>query len=498
MALTDIRLDRRSRFPLYLQIKNQIKDMILENLLPGGKRLPPTRELAQALGVNRSTVVSAYSELIAEGLISSHIGRGTVVDEKEQGSEFAFMPQPLNWSEFFAAVPKLARLSFYEAFLWQSPGDDFISLGIGVPDPDQYPFPDLKKVLNKVLEENWKQVLQQMPPEGYYPFRKVLADWIVPEGRTFSAEDVLITSGAAQALYLICRLLLTPGDMVAVENPTSTNGLMAFRAAEAKIIDIPIDSQGMRVDILDNLLARHKVRLIYTIPTFQNPSGTVLSLERRLKLLDLAQRYGVPIVEEDPYSKLYYDQIPPLSLRSLDKHDCVIYVGTFSKVLFQGLRIGWVLAPRPVINQLAEIKYVVDLHTSSLEQYTFYEFIREGLLEKHLKKVRKIYSGKRDLMISALSKYCPDCFRWDTPKGGISLWCKLSESLNAADLIREAISKKVIFIEGKMFAAQGNLDEWLRLNFTYINAAQIEEGIRRLSQAAQRLKERGKNGRNKA
>jgi DNA-binding transcriptional MocR family regulator len=490
MALKNIRLDRKSRFPLYRQIKDQIKDMILEDLLPGGNRLPPTRELAQTLRVNRSTVVSAYNELIAEGLIGSHVGRGTVVSKKEPGNELVYEDQPLNWSEFFAAAPKVETLSFYEAFVSPPAQEDFISLGIGVPDPEHYPFLDLKNTIDKVLEEKWRLILQLMLPEGYYPLREVLAEWSVPEGQPISPEEVLISAGAVQAVHLICKLLLVPGDMVVVENPTSTNGLMAFRAAQAKIVDIPIDNQGMRVDILENLLARQKVKLIYTIPTYQNPSGTVLSLERRLKLLDLAQRFRIPIIEEDPYSKLYYDKIPPPALKSLDKYSSVIYVGTFSKILFQGLRVGWVAAAKPVIKQLSSIKYLIDLHTSSLEQYALNEFIRKGLLEKHLQKMRKIYTRKRDLMISALSKYCSDSFSWNTPAGGICLWCQLSGGLKALDLLKEAVYEKVIFIDGKTFAPQGNNDEWLRLNFTYLSESQIEEGIRRLSRAVQRLKKR--------
>jgi 2-aminoadipate transaminase len=490
MTLKKIRLDRKSRLPLYRQIKDQIKDMILEDLLPGGKRLLPTRQLAQTLEVNRSTVVLAYNELIAEGLISSHVGRGTVVNEKDQNKELPSDQQPLNWSEFFVAAPKVETLSIYDDFISSSTQEDFISLGIAVPDPEHYPLLDLKKVLDEVVEKNLKLILQLIPSEGHYPLREILADWSVPEGRPVNPEEVMITSGAVQALYIVCRSLLAPGEMVVVENPTSTNALAAFRAAQAKIVDIPVDSQGMRVDILENLLARQKVKLIYTIPTFQNPSGTVLSLERRLKLIDLARRYQVPIIEEDPYSKLYYDKIPPPALKSLDKHDSVIYIGTFSKILFQGLRIGWVVAARPVIKRLIPIKYLIDVHTSSIQQYALNEFIRQGLLEKHLKKIREIYALKRDLLIGALTKCCSDTFTWNTPAGGICLWCQLTGGLNALELLREAIYEKVIFIAGKTFAPQGNHDEWLRLSFTRLSEGQIEEGVRRLSKAVQRLKKR--------
>jgi DNA-binding transcriptional MocR family regulator len=491
MVFSKIQINRASHISLYQQIKDQVRNMILDDVLAEGQKLPPTRQLADALGINRSTVVAAYNELIAEGLISSHVGRGTVVSKKNPNRELALESQPLNWSEFFVSPAKVEKVSFYEDYVLPFSREDFISLGIGVPDPDHYPVQGLKDILRQVLGDKLKHIFQLLPSEGYYPFREALANWIAAEGQHIDPEEVLVTSGAAQALYIICKSLLAPGDMVVVENPTSTNSLRTFRAFQAKIIDIPIDNQGMRMDVLENLLARQKVKLIYTIPTFQNPSGTVLSLERRLKLLDLAHKYRVPIVEEDPYSALYYDHIPPPALKSLDRYDSVIYVGTSSKILFQGFRIGWLAAAKPVIKQLSPIKYLIDIHTSSLEQYVFTEFINQGLLAKHLQKMRKIYARKRDLMISALSQLCSESLKWNTPAGGICIWCKITGGFNALDLLRESIYEKVVFIEGKRFSSQGNHDEWLRLNFTYLNEGQIEEGIRRLSRAAQKVKTRG-------
>lgn len=490
MPISEIRLDRKSRVPLYLQIKNQIKDMILKDLLPEGKRLLPTREMAHMLEVNRSTIVSAYNELIDDGYIESHVGRGTIIRKKGSPDNNSFSRQPMNWAEFFTVLPKIEQLSFYEDYISLSPQEDIISLGIGIPDPDYYPSLKLKDILDKIIKDKPKIILQLSPSEGCYPLQEALANWIPHDDTPINPDEVFITSGAVQALYILCQALLAPGDLVVVESPTSMNSLRTFRAAQAKIIDIPVDNQGMRVDILDNLLSRQKVKLIYTVPTFQNPSGTVLSLERRVKLLDLARKYLVPIIEEDPYSKLYFDRIPPPSLKAMDTFNSVIHIGTFSKILFQGLRVGWIVAPKPVIKQIIPIKSLIDLHTSTLEQYVFSEFINQGLLEKHLQKMRKVYARKRDLLVSALSKCCPDELKWNTPEGGICLWCQLTQGLNAVELLRESIYEKVIFIEGKLFSPQGNHDDWLRLNFTYLNENQIEEGIRRLNRSIQKLKKR--------
>jgi len=445
------------------------------------------------LGVNRSTIVSAYNELLAEGFIASRVGRGTVVIKKNLAPESDHNYQPLNWSEFFTYFPKTNHYSLYrdtESLITQ---EDNISLGTSVPDPKYYPLNDFQKIISKLFKEKGRIMLHLSSVEGYYPLRETIADWFNIEGKLTSPGEVLITSGSNQGLYLIAEALLNPEDLVVVENPTAMNALRIFRAAGPKIIDIPVDETGMRVDILENLLSRQRVKMIYTVPTFQNPSGTVLSLSKRKKLLDLAYKYHVPIIEDDPYSKLYYERTPPLSLKALDKHNNVIYLSTISKILFPGLRIGWIVAAKPVIRQLMSVKHIVDLHSNTLEQHAFHAFCDNGLLEKHLVKVRKIYAKKRDLITSALKKSCSDFIDWNTPEGGFYLWCHLKDGLNSTDLFREAFYEKVTFIEGKLFSLKEDREEWLRLNFSYLDEDLIEEGINRLSKAICKLKKRHKN-----
>jgi DNA-binding transcriptional MocR family regulator len=401
----------------------------------------------------------------------------------------------LNWSDVFAFFHKTNRFYLYrdrkrEAMSLFSQ-ENVISFGTGLPDPKYYPIENFQKVIKKIFKEHGKTVLQIAPVEGCYPLRKALADWITQDGEPASPEEILITSGANQSLYLVAEILVNPGDLVVVENPTSMNSLRIFCAAEATIIDIPADEQGMRVDILESLLSRQKVKLIYTVPTFQNPSGAVLSLDRRTKLLDLAYRCHVPIIEDDPYSELYYERVPPPSLRALDRHDTVIHLGTFSKILFPGLRTGWVTAPRQVIEQLTSAKQLIDLHNNTLAQYAFYEFYASGLMEKHLQKIRKLYAKKRDLLLSALSKCCSSSMTWNSPEGGFFLWCRLNEGLNSQDLLKEAIFEKVTFMEGRAFSPKDDRGEWLRLNFTYLDEDLIEEGVNRLNRAIKKLRKMG-------
>jgi len=494
MMLTQIRLDHESRIPLYLQISEQIKDMILNELLPEGKRLLPTRELAVHLEVNRSTVVSAYNQLIDEGFIESKVGKGTNVKKKTQLSEADFNHEPMNWSEFFYAFPNSSRFFIFrdrqkEAIHLFSQ-EDIISFGAGVPDPKFYPVSALEKIISKLLKYQGETVLQLSPVEGSYILSEALARWMSQEGHVTRPDEILITSGAIQGLYLVVETLLSPNDLVVMETPTAMNALWTFRAAEVKIIDIPVDEEGMRVDILENVLSRQKIKAIYTVPTFQNPSGTVLSLARRRVLLEMAHKYRIPIIEDDPYSQLYFDHKPPPSLKALDTQDIVIHLGTFSKILFPGFRIGWVCAPKQVIRHMTPLKQIMDLSSNTLEQCAFAELLKQGLMEKHLAKIRKVYAKKKDLMIQALSKCCSSTLSWNEPEGGFYLWCRLMNGLNSSDLLSETSNEKVAFMEGKSFSPKENSEDRLRLNFSFVDENLIEEGIHRLGLALSKLRKR--------
>ena len=488
MPFLEIHLDRESRIPFYLQIKNQVKDMILNGLLENGRKLHPSRELARILKVNRTTVVSAYNELQAEGFLESRVGSGTVVSGRQikQSSNY----QPMNWSELFAYSPQASYYSLSRDLANLFFQRDTISFGLVEPDPKYIPGEEFQRISRKVFKEKGNAVFLLSPVEGYYPLREFFADWMAREGRATSPEEVLITSGSTHGLYLLSISLLKPGDVVALENPTSFHSIQIFRAAEAKLIDIPVDESGMKVDILENLLSRQRVKLIYTVPTYQNPSGTVLSLARRQKLLSLAHQYNIPIIEENPYGKLNYGPAPPPSLKVLDGHDQVILLNTFSKILVSGLRIGWLIAPKPVIRQLASARYLMDLHSNTFQQYMFHEFCQQKKLDRHLQKIRKIYARKRDLLISSLDKYCSSSLTWQVPEGGCHLWCRIEGNVNAVELLHEAIFDKVAFIEGKVFSPKENCDEWFRLSFTSLEDNQIEEGVRRLGRALERMRRR--------
>ena len=481
-----LHLDRDSRIPLYLQIRDQLRQMILDGTLSEGTRLPPERKMAAALGVNRSTVVNAYRELAADGLVEGHVGRGTIV--RRPSLIPSPLPQhliahPLVWAEYFVPWPEGRRDPLLHDLMALLTHSDVISFAAGVPAPELYPLDDFRRVMTHVLNATGTALLQPCLVEGYYPLRQTIAQRLARRGATVRAENILIVTGSQQGLDLIARAFLEAGDEVVVEAPCYLGALQIFGAAGARLLGVPLDEEGMRMDVLENILLRYRPKLIYTLPTFQNPSGRTMSPRRRLQLLELARRHRVPIVEDDPYGELYYTSQAPSPLLASDQDGYVIYLSTFSKILFPGLRLGWVAAPRPVIERLSQIKQLADLHCSTLIQGAVHEFCQRGALDRHLDRVRDLYRQRRDAMLVALAEIASPGLEWDEPQGGFNLWCRLPRGVRARQLMAEAARQKVAIVPGEVFYPDGGGQEEMRLNFSCPPVAQIREGVRRLGVA---------------
>jgi DNA-binding transcriptional MocR family regulator len=481
-----LQLRRDSRTPLYLQIRNQLREMILDGTLSEGSRLPPERKMAAALGVNRSTVVNAYRELAADGLVEGHVGRGTIVRRPSLAPSQPpahLIAHPLLWAEYFVPRPEGGRDPLLRDLMALLARADTISFAAGVPAPELYPLDDFRQAIDHVLSTAGLILLQPCPVEGYYPLRQTIAQRLASRGATVRAENVLIVTGSQQGLDLIARAFLRAGDEVVVEAPTYLGALQIFTAAGARLLGVPLDKEGMRPDVLENTLIRYRPKLIYTLPTFQNPSGRTMSPRRRLQLLELAHRHRVPIVEDDPYGELYYTKQAPSPLLASDQDGYVIYLSTFSKILFPGLRLGWVAAPRPVIERLSQIKQLADLHCSTLIQGAVQEFCQRGALDRHLEGVRDLYRQRRDAMLAALADVAPAGLEWDEPQGGFNLWCRLPPGVKARQLMAEAARQRVAIVPGEVFYPDGGGQEEMRLNFSYPPVAQIQEGVQRLGVA---------------
>ncbi|WP_019123690.1 PLP-dependent aminotransferase family protein [Brevibacillus massiliensis] len=484
-------INKNISLPIYIQIINSIKEQILSGLLPPGFVLPPERKLAASNGVSRSTVVKAYDELKALGLVESHIGKGTVVTEKIEPHPPSKKQQvfPLSWHPLFDK--KLGNVNDTISDLMNAGSrQDAVSFDAGICDPRLYPLNQLQAILKEYPLHS--EMLGLCAVEGYYPLREELSRLMEERSFSVSPHEVMILSGSMQGIDFAAHTFLSPGDAVIVEEPTFLQAIQRFRAAGAKIIGIPLDREGIRTDVLEAQLARYKPKFIYTIPTFHNPTGVVMSMRRRKELLDLAHKYQVPILEDDPYGEIHFTKhkFPPL--KALDQHGYVIYLSTFSKVLFTGFRVGWVIAPEPVMKKFVILKQITDLHVNTPGQFLLGRFLREGFYEAHLQHQVTAFKQKRDLTVSALNK-AEGLLTFDVPDGGIYLWCKFPDNIPQRALLSLCASKGVNYLPGNLFYPQESDGEhFLRLNYSYETQDRIERGISLLLEAVEELNRRNR------
>ncbi len=365
---------------------------------------------------------------------------------------------------------------------------DIISFGGGLPAPEVFPLNEFKAACNYVLDHFGAQALQYGTTEGYLPLREMISRHTARYSVDVKPENILITSGSQQALDFIGRLFVNRGDYIAVESPTYLGALQAWNAYGAQYISVPMDENGMIADELEKAL-RLGPKFIYVLPNFQNPSGATLSLERRQRIVELADKYGVPIVEDDPYGQLRYegDHLPSLvDLDSKYRGDDgtytgnVIYLSTFSKLLAPGIRLAWVVAPEQVIKKLVHTKQAADLHTATFNQMVAYEVGKGGFLDEHVKVIRAIYKERRDVMLETMEEIWPAGTSWTKPQGGMFLWGILPKEMDTAEVIKKAIERKVAFVPGAAFHVNGLGKNTMRLNFSYSSPEVIREGSTRL------------------
>jgi 2-aminoadipate transaminase len=371
---------------------------------------------------------------------------------------------------------------------------EIISFGGGLPAPDVFPVERFEEACHKVLTEHGPQALQYGATEGYEPLREMIARNMARYGILSRPENVLITSGSQQALDLIGKLLINSGDLVLVEAPTYLGALQAFNVYGAQYVSVPVDEDGLLTDQLEPCL-RSGPKFMYILPNFQNPAGVTLSASRRQQLIALADRYGIPIIEDDPYGQLRYEGEHLSPLVVLDRGNMrrdngftlgnVIYLSTFSKTLAPGIRLAWIVAPEDVISKLVQLKQAADLHTSTFSQYVAYEVARDGFLDQHVKLIRRVYRERRDVMLAALAESFPPEVTWTHPKGGLFLWVTMPEGTDCQALFRSALAENVAFVPGESFYANDGAEgcRHMRLNFSYCQPDQIREGIRRLAVA---------------
>jgi len=404
------------------------------------------------------------------------------------------------WSHRFAYRTGVVKSSAIRELLKLTQRPEVISFAGGLPAPDVFPVARFQEACRQVLEQHGSQALQYSTTEGFLPLREMIAKNLQRYGILATPDNVLLTSGSQQALDLIAKLLINRGDRVLVEAPTYLGALQAFNVFGPDYVPVPTDDDGLRTDMLEDAL-RAGPKFMYILPNFQNPSGVTLSLQRREELVYLSDKYGVPIVEDDPYGQLRYEgqHLPPLVV--LDRENLrrdegytlgnVIYLSTFSKTLAPGLRLGWIVAPQEVVAKLVQLKQGADLHTSTFVQMVAYEVAQDGFIDEHVKLIRQVYGERRDVMLEALEKLFPHEVTWTRPHGGLFLWVTMPEGADCDELLKEAIRQDVAFVPGNcFFPKEGEGLRNFRLNFSNATTEQIREGIRRLSIAVKAQIER--------
>lgn len=468
----EITLVKDSVEPIYQQLARYFRQQIESGRLGPGDRLPPSRDLALQLGIGRISVVNAYAQLQAEGLVAAHPGRGTYVIGAQPPS------RSTPW-----ALPGVPNLPMREITrLAQQPG--VIPFNGGAPPEEFLPVEALRHALNVVLDRDGAAAVAYEEAEGYPPLRAGITEYVSSLGIRCHPDDVLVTGGAQQALDLVVQTLLGEGDVLVTGNPTYLGILDIAHVRRVRALGVPVDPDGMRLEALEAALRDHHPGLIYAAPTHHNPTGVVMPLHRRRQLLTLAERYGVPVLEDAVYHELGYRGSPPPPLKALDENDLVIHVGGFSKILLPGTRIGYVIANGTLREQLARVKQAADICTPSLNQRAIHVLLANGMLAGHLNRVRQELRQRCAAACAAAQRHLPPGSQWTEPGGGMYLWVRLpDDGPTAAELYVTAVQHGVAYAIGTLFHTDGSGGRHIRLNFAAHPPARIEEGFRRLGAA---------------
>ncbi|HYK17984.1 MAG TPA: PLP-dependent aminotransferase family protein [Bryobacteraceae bacterium] len=454
-------LDHSSEFPLYRQLYASIRSLIEKGRIPKGGRLPATRELAGQLGLNRATISAAYELLEAEGLISGHVGRGSFV---AGGARRA----GVNWREIVGSsapssgAPASAPLASFSS---------------SRPSELLFPLDEFRETCDDVLASGEAQAILQLgSPAGYAPLRRYLLEQARAEGVARESDDILITSGCQQAFHLLQSILVRAGDNVLLEDPVYPGMKNVFQRSGARLTAIPVGADGLDLHAFERAASEHP-RLIAVTSNFQNPTGATFRLGARRSLLEIAQASGVIVIENDIYGALVYEGDPLPSIKQLDASGDTILLRSFSKIAFPGLRVGWVIGPRPLIERLTEVKQWTDLHTDQLSQAILLRFAQSGRLERH--RQRMLAAGRERLaaVMDACRRFLPPEVEFTHPRGGMSLWLRLPEPLDAGELLPRAEREGVTYLPGKYFAVSRPETRGLRISFASMAPGQIRSGI---------------------
>lgn len=483
------RPDPRRPEPLARQLEAHLRELVLAGRLAPGERLPATRELAGSLGLGRNTVAAAYEALVGDGLLRAHVGRGTFVAARGAAARRAgpvAVPRGFAWDGLFAA--RTRRIAPPAAAL-REPREIAFDFRAGGVDAASAPQLELRRAFSRALARHGRALAAHRDPFGWPPLREAIARALVARGVACGPQEVLVTSGAQQALDLVARCLVDPGDAVALEQPGYFAAAWAFAAAGAHLVGVAVDGEGLRTDELARVLRSRRVKLVYVTPAVQCPTGVALSDARRAELLALADAHQTPVVEDDYDAELRWGAPPVPALKTRDAAGQVVYVGTFSKALLPGMRIGYVVAPPRLLQRLAFARLASDFGANAVAQAALAELLASGDFERHVRRVRKLYAARLAALEEALARRLPEA-RAVHPAGGNALWLRLPPDSDPDAVFAGLVESGVAAGRGDLFGIDGEGRDCLQLGVAGVEADRIAEGVERLAAAVRRAERR--------
>lgn len=493
----EIHISREGNTPVYLQIKNCIKEKILQGELVNGFKLPSERKLAEQLQVHRNTVIKVYAELIRENLIAiSNVPRGYVVTYEIPGISAKSKNRK---AKYFTPFNYMVREEFlqmdnlFSNLYRDSLNGNVISFAVDIISPIVYPKNQLGEILTDLVANEKYDLYGFCNPQGTEALRASIVKLLAERNIKASKNEIQVVSESYAAMDNLIKLFVSPGDTIIAEEPIPVDTFHFFRLMGVKLVTVPMDKDGMRTDYLEGLVVKYNPKFIYTVPTFHFPSGITMSLERRYELLDIAYKYNIPIIEEDCDSVLRYNGAVIPCLKALDQGENVIYINSFIATVCPGVRVSYMVAPEKVVEKISRLVELNEMFINSIGQYLVSEFLDRGYFETHVSYLCKHFSGKRDLMCSELAGWKDRInIDFEIPKGGTSLWCKLDQEINQHELLRQAHKLGVIFAPGHLFFPYGNQGEnQLRLCYGNASDEEIKKGIELLAQAVEMSKNGG-------
>ncbi|HVI41365.1 MAG TPA: PLP-dependent aminotransferase family protein [Anaerovoracaceae bacterium] len=485
----DIIINHHTQTPIYLQIVNQLKEMILKGEITDGFILPSERAMAKSLNVHRNTIIRAYTELKAEEFLASSQGKGYMISYQSGTTEEGNNSDVISWPSLIRDEYLDLKITFDDLFT-KSYSSNNISFAGGIASAEEYGKEDLALILNDIISSDNNEAYSYTPYQGNLHLRQNIANFMQNKGIKAKPGEIQIVLETNQALDYLAALLIKPGDVVITEEPVSPDVYRTFTLAGGKVVTVPMDEEGIICGSLEPLILKHNPKFIYVNPDFQNPTGIVMSLNRRKALLSLSHKYKLPIIEEDASSEIRFEGIKIPSLKTLDKGNNVIFIYSFALTFAPGIRMAFVLADKTLIKSLSYIVSIRLISLDSISQKMLSSYIEKGIYQRNLRNICVDYMEKRDLMCDCLEEARSLGLDFHKPSGGVYLWCRLAPDVDYRQLYLKTTERGVSFIPGNVFYLKGSKgDSYIRLNFSYPSKLQIVKGIKILTEAMRESKD---------